>query len=108
MNNVLMLVRKNDSGGPRHGGWRTYRHFDLYLNGVLIEAFSDDSPNTNYDSDSRLDNRINYRLELLERALGCKALRARIRDFNPYAGAPVHDPLAPKRRQVGVNAAYRA
>lgn len=109
MNNVLMLVRQNDTGGPRHGGWRTYRNFKLYLNGYLLETFRDDSPSTGYSSDKYLDDMIFSQIHTLEKALRCKCLIAKVRDFDPKAGLPEpRRDTNQRRKQVGVNATYRS
>lgn len=75
MANYLTLVRMSDTSGPRHGGTRVYRHFQLWLNRVMLDEFHDDNPDTRYDSGEQLDLRINARISLLESALCCKVER---------------------------------
>lgn len=83
---VLVLLRKPDSGGPRHGGWRTYRHFELYLNDVLIRVYRDDDPGMGYRIGSTLDTMIKSDIERIERALGIRCIRARVNGDLELAG----------------------
>lgn len=83
---TLVLLRKADSGGPRHGGWRTYRHFEIYLNGVLLRSFRDDSASDNYASGKWLDELIDKTCGTLERALGIKRIHAREKGDLALAG----------------------
>lgn len=74
---TLALIRYKDSGGPRHGGWRTYRHFKLFLNGFEIRSFSDDNASSAWLTGERLDRYIAGEVALFERALGCRVIRGR-------------------------------
>ena len=56
--NKYQLIRTDDTGGQRHGGWRTYRHFTLMVNGKEFETYRDDCQSTNYASDVYLDRLI--------------------------------------------------
>lgn len=76
--NYIAIVQTDDSQSLRHGGYQQYRHFDVYVNGRKVQTFSDDHPETNYDSDEYLDRRIDRWLETWEAALGCRAVRGEL------------------------------
>lgn len=76
--NFIAIVQTDDTQSQRHGGYQQYRHFDVYVNGRKVQTFSDDDPETNYDSDEYLDRRIDRWLETWEAALGCRAVRGEL------------------------------
>jgi hypothetical protein len=84
--NTIFIIQQNPTGGPRHGGWRTYRHFIVYINGYEVTRFDDDSPATNYDSDKYLDERIETWLNKMATALHCRPIRGKIKGFDPNNG----------------------
>lgn len=73
--NRLVLIQKSDTESIRHGGRRQYRHFELWLNRVLIECFDDDHAWFGYATGRDLDHIINDRLSKFEKALGVVAER---------------------------------
>ncbi|WP_336801777.1 hypothetical protein [Kaistia sp. MMO-174] len=77
--NTLALIHLRTGGGPSHGGWRVYRYFALYLNGIEIRRYSDFSALDGYAAGPELDRRIAEDVLTFERALGCKSLRGRAR-----------------------------
>lgn len=84
--NSVVLIRENDTGSLRHGGWRTYRHFKLYINGKLCETISDDCPTTAYYTGKHLDEIIDNHLKLLGDLLNCTPVRGKIKGFVEGAG----------------------
>lgn len=79
MTNVLALIQGDDAESLRHGGHRSYRTFKLYLNGVLLDTFRDDSPATGYNSGKYLDRHMDGCIAPLEQALGVRCIRGRLR-----------------------------
>ena len=76
MANSMILLRVDDSQNQRHGGIRQYRHFTLYVNGVIVDHFRDDDQSHGYHSGPYLDRYISEFISLWEKALDCKCVRA--------------------------------
>lgn len=78
--NYILILRGDDSGSQRHGGYRWYRSFVAYVNGQEVERWRDDEQRHDYSSGEYLDRDIAKWAATWEKALGCKAIRGEIKN----------------------------
>lgn len=86
--NTYELRRMPDSGGQRHGGWRVYRHFNLYINGKKFKDYQDDCSSTGYSSDQYLDRYIDQEVNHMRKFFPGSYEKTESKSFkkNPNAG----------------------
>lgn len=82
MTNAILIHRTKDTGGQRHSGYRTYRNFELRVNGMLWETYRDDSAITQYACDDRLDELIMFEAHRIQRFFGGTISKTSIKDTN--------------------------
>lgn len=78
--NSLHLIRMSDSTISGHGGKRTRRNFELWINGVSIRTYTEDSAMTfNYATGPSFDRAIDAEIAKFEEALNCRVIRGTLR-----------------------------
>lgn len=58
-----------------HGGNRNHRQHELFVNGVLVRSFSENTQKDNYQTGKSYDELIQRTVETYEQALACKVER---------------------------------